>query len=42
MCFVFHDWAFEDFMMFEYNKKLKFDHLMKEKSFQSEIKNNSC
>ena len=39
MCFVFHDWAFDDVMIFEYLKKVKFDYLKIEKSFRSEIKN---
>ena len=39
MCFVFHTYAFDDIMTFEYQKKLKFDYLNNEKSFGSEIKN---
>ena len=38
MCFVFHAWAFDDVMIFEYAKMFKFDYLKNEKSFRSEVK----
>ena len=38
MRLVFHTWAFDDVITFEYLKKLKFGYPKNEKSYWSEIK----